>query len=254
MTNSGYDQPLPQAKRGQEAAGYRADGTMVPGRWHTYPEMAAAGLWTTPTDLLKWAMEITAARAGRSTKVLSQQMATEMLTMQKEPSGLGPMLHGTGPAFYFEHGGANEGFRCQVLYFPEIGRGAAVITNSDAGSGLAQEILYALAKEYGWPEYHPREVTTVALDSAAMNQLAGDYPLPASMVGAAQARTMMVRIENGKLTAEVEGLVPKMEFVALEGGKLLAPETGMEMTTIVGKDGRITGLQLGPNKLTKKGR
>jgi len=178
MTNSGYDQPLPAAKKGQEAAGYRPDGSMIAGRWHTYPEMAAAGLWTTPTDLLKWAMEIAAAKAGKSTKVLSQKMATEMLTVQKAPSGLGPMLHGSGHAFYFEHGGSNEGYRCEVMYFPEIGRGAAVMTNSDAGSAVAQEVLYALAAEYHWPEYAPREIERVTLDSATVHAMLGSYTIP----------------------------------------------------------------------------
>ena len=252
MTNSGYDQPLPVAKRGREAAGHRTDGTMIPGRWHTYPEMAAAGLWTTPTDLLRWAMEIAAARAGRSTKVLSQSMATAMLSVQQAPSGLGPLLHGTGPAFYFEHGGANEGFRCMVLYFPELGRGAAVMTNGDAGVGLTQEILYALAKEYRWPEYQPREVRAVTLESARMAQLVGDYPLPASMVGAGVTKTLEVRFEHGMLTAEVAGLLPKTEFVVIDGGTLLSPESGMEMTMIVGNDGRIVGLKLSSTTLTKK--
>ncbi|MBK6308724.1 MAG: beta-lactamase family protein [Gemmatimonadetes bacterium] len=87
MTNSGYDQPLSAARAPHAAAGYRPDGKMVEGRWHTYPEMAAAGLWTTPSDLMKWSMEIAAARAGTSTKVLSQKMATEMLTAQKEAFG-----------------------------------------------------------------------------------------------------------------------------------------------------------------------
>ena len=64
MTNSTYEQPLPAALKGREAAGYKSDGSMVVGRWHTYPEMAAAGLWTTPSDLLHWALEIAAAKAG----------------------------------------------------------------------------------------------------------------------------------------------------------------------------------------------
>ena len=254
MTNSGYDQPLPAGKKGQEAAGYRADGKMVEGRWHTYPEMAAAGLWTTPTDLLKWAMEITAARAGKSTKVLSQKMATEMLTVQKAPSGLGPMLHGSGHGFYFEHGGANEGFRCEVLYFPEIGRGAAVMTNSDAGSGVAQEILYALASEYRWPDYAPREIEPVALDSAAVSQLVGEYPIPSAVSGSTTPTSLVIRSEAGALTVEATGLVQKAAVVALAGGKLMAPETGFEFSMIKAKDGRIAGLDIGSAKLTKKGK
>ena len=254
MTNSGYDQPLPAGKKGQEAAGYRPDGKMVEGRWHTYPEMAAAGLWTTPTDLLKWAMEITAARAGKSTKVLSQKMATEMLTVQKAPSGLGPMLHGSGHAFYFEHGGANEGYRCMVMYFPEIGRGAAVMTNSDAGSAVAQEILYALASEYRWPDYAPREIEPVALDSMVAIDLVGDYPLPAKLVGGALARTVMIRREGGKLTLEAEGIIPKAELVALSPTKLIAPEGGLEATIDLGKNGKVTGIEIGGTKIAKKGK
>ena len=66
MTRSTYDQPLPAARAAEAARAHRRDGTVIPGGWHTYPEMAAAGLWTTPTDLLTWALAIANARAGRS--------------------------------------------------------------------------------------------------------------------------------------------------------------------------------------------
>ncbi len=157
MTRSTYEQPLPVHRRGEEAAGYRVDGARVEGRWHTYPEMAAAGLWTTPTDLLKWAMAVAAARDGASDALLSPEMASQMLTPQKADFGLGPGLGGSGSGFHFGHGGANEGFRCQLIYFPETGQGAAVMTNGDGGSELAQEILLAVASEYGWSDYLPRE-------------------------------------------------------------------------------------------------
>lgn len=252
MSNSTYEQPLPAPRRAQAAAGYRPDGAMVKGRWHTYPEMAAAGLWTTPSDLLKWAMEVTAARAGTSTRILTQKTATAMLTMQKEPSGLGPLLHGTGKGFYFEHGGANEGYRCSVMYFPETGKGAAVMTNSDAGDALAREVLYAIAAEYQWLDYGPREVEPIALDSVTLQQLVGEYPVPQAVVGGTTPVSQVMTVEGGKLYAEVAGFVPRVEMVLVKGDRLLAPETGFEVELSRDKAGAIDGINIGPAVLRRK--
>ena len=251
MTESAYEQPLSDAKASRAAAGHRADGTSIQGRWHTYPEVAAAGLWTTPTDLLKWAMAITNARVGIPDSILSKQSATEMLTVQKEPAGLAPMLHGAGRDFSFERGGSNEGYICQVIYFPELGRGAAIMTNSDAGSGLQKEILYALAKEYDWPDYGPREIQPIALDSATRNQLVGEYPVPAALTGG-KSVSQFIRYEAEALSVEVAGFVPKTALVALADGVLLAPETGFEVRMIRDTGGQITALDIGSARLTKK--
>lgn len=252
MSSSTYEQPLPASRRVEAAAGYRPDGVMVEGRWHTYPEMAAAGLWTTPTDLLKWAIEVTAARSGKSTKVLSQKMATDMLTMQKEPSGLGPMLDGKGRGFNFGHGGANEGYRCQVLYFPETGQGAAVMTNSDAGDALARELLYALAAEYKWADYGPREIEPIVLDSATLRQVAGEYPVPRAVTGAPKSVSQIMTVENGKLYAEVPGFVPKVEMVLIADDRLISPETGFEVQLQRKAGGAIDGINIGSAILRKK--
>jgi CubicO group peptidase (beta-lactamase class C family) len=251
MTSSGYDQPLPAAKVARAATGHRPDGTPVQGRWHTYPEMAAAGLWTTPTDLAKWAIAITASRNGVAGSVLSKKSATDMLTVQKEPAGLGPMLQGTGRAFRFEHGGSNTGYICHVIYFPELGRGAAVMTNSDAGSSLTNEILFALAKEYDWPEYGPREVQPIALDSATVRQLVGEYPVPAKLTDG-RTVSQTIRNESGRLMVEVPGFVPKTALVALADNVLLAPESGFEFHMLRDAAGRVTGIDIGSARLTKK--
>ncbi len=247
MTRSSYEQPLAAGLRGQEAAGHKPDGSVVPGRWHTYPEQGAAGLWTTPTDLLKWAMEITEARAGRSTKVLSQAMATQMLTVQQAPSGLGPMLEGSGRAFHFGHGGANEGFRCEVIYFPELGRGAAVMTNGDNGGTLSREILLAIAAEYQWPESGPREIAAVAVDSTALDRFVGAYsatvPLPA---------TIQVVREGSKLFLSAEGLLPKEEVVFTDSVKVTGLTSGNEAGFVIGKGGRVTALEIGTYRFARK--
>lgn len=247
MTNSGYDQPLAAPRTAKAAAGYRPDGKMVEGRWHTYPEMAAAGLWTTPTDLLKWSMEIAAARAGKSTKVLSQKMATEMLTPHKDAFGLGPALGGKGAGFNFGHGGANEGYRAQVTYFPELGRGAAVMTNSDNGSALAQEILFAIAAEYKWVDFGPREIAPIAADSAALDALTGTYATDKPE----KIRVSLTR-EGGKLYIVEPKYVPRTEVRLLEAGKAIAIETGMEFTFLTDAKGAITGIDLPPMKLTRQ--
>jgi CubicO group peptidase (beta-lactamase class C family) len=250
MANSFFEQPLSAAHAASAAAGHRPDGSMLPGRWHTYPELAAAGLWTTPTDLLKWAMAITAARAGTSGGVISQPMATAMLTPQKGPAGIGPMLDGTGDAFKFGHGGSNEGYVCQLIYFPALGRGAAVMSNSDNGV-LTQEILYAIAKEYQWPDYGPREIVPVAFDSATIAQLVGEYPEPLRITQGKQT-SQFVTYEGGKLLVEVPGFVPKTAMVLLAGDRLISPEIGYEFSLIRDRRGRITSLDLGSAIVTKK--
>ena len=58
MTSSTFEQPLPAALVALTASGHGAEQAPVQGRWHIYPEMAAAGLWTTPTDLARFAIEV----------------------------------------------------------------------------------------------------------------------------------------------------------------------------------------------------
>ena len=94
MKNSTYEQPLPDGKAPQAATGHRGNGNQVTGKWHTYPEIAAAGLWTTPTDLAKFALEVQQAYAGKSRNVLSQAMTRQFLTKQSGEYGLGIGLGG----------------------------------------------------------------------------------------------------------------------------------------------------------------
>ncbi|HKG98317.1 MAG TPA: serine hydrolase domain-containing protein, partial [Pyrinomonadaceae bacterium] len=149
MKHSTYEQPLSKDWQQQAATGHRPKGEAVKGKWHTYPEMAAAGLWTTPSDLARFAIEIQKSRAGKSNKVLSKEMTSEMLTAVMGEYGLGIGVGREGRAATFSHGGSNEGFRCMMFAYTETGQGAVVMTNSDNGSALAGEILRSIAAEYG---------------------------------------------------------------------------------------------------------
>ncbi len=163
MTSSTYQQPLPHELESTAATGYRPSGKAVSGRWHVYPEMAAAGLWSTPSDLARYVIEIQLTHEGKSQKVLSQNMVKQMLTKQAEgadgPIGLGPFVHEVGSSRYFEHDGGDDGFVCKFVGYLDRGQGAVVMTNSDTGGQLVREVLNAIAEVYGWPSWPGSENT-----------------------------------------------------------------------------------------------
>ena len=97
MADSSYEQPLPPARAATTAGGTYSDGKPVHGKWHIYPEMAAAGLWTTPSDLSRFAIEIALSKNGKSNRILSQKMTNEMLTPVLEEVGLGFFLDKQNP-------------------------------------------------------------------------------------------------------------------------------------------------------------
>jgi CubicO group peptidase (beta-lactamase class C family) len=151
MTNSTYQQPLPPDREKQAARAHNAGGKAMDVKWHVYPEQAAAGLWTTPTDLAKFAIEVQLELQGKSQRVLNQRTAEEMIT----PVGVGPFAVGftiekDGEGWYFTHGGSNWGFQCDLYAHRAKGYGVAVMTNSDSGGRLAVEIRNRVARAYGW--------------------------------------------------------------------------------------------------------
>jgi CubicO group peptidase (beta-lactamase class C family) len=155
MSNSTYEQPLPEAKLKMAATGYVPDGSMTKGKRHTYPEMAAAGLWTTSEDLARFAIDIQQALQGKSTNVLSQAMATKMLTpFVEEFIGLGIFIDRKKDDLYFQHGGWDEGFSSQLVAHKDKGYGVVILTNSNHPDFI-NELVRSVAHTYNWSNYVP---------------------------------------------------------------------------------------------------
>ena len=153
MTESFYTQPAPAGKAGVLATAYHPDGSPVPGKYHVYPEEAPAGLWTNPTDLCKYIIETQLSYAGKSAKVLDAEHTRLRLTPYVDSfAALGVFINKKGGILYFQHGGANEGFRCQYYGSVEGGEGVAVMVNSDNG-GILSEVVAAVATVYGWKDF-----------------------------------------------------------------------------------------------------
>lgn len=155
MDNSTYLQPFPPELSHTSATAHLRDGSPIEGSWHTYPEMAAAGLWTTPTDLAKFAIEIQKSVSGESNIILSRETVRQMLTEEKAGYGLGLALGGVNDSTWFRHGGSNAGFKCDMAAFTKLGKGAVIMTNGDRGGSLISEIYRSLSKVYGWNIFKP---------------------------------------------------------------------------------------------------
>jgi CubicO group peptidase (beta-lactamase class C family) len=175
MTQSTYEQPLPEAMRARAASGYDREGKKVEGDWHVYPEMAAAGLWTTPRDLAKYVIAVQNANLGRS-HFLPPQLVHAMLKPGMNNHGLGPVISADG--LRFGHGGADDGFQAEVTGFLDGRAGVVVMANSDNGGQIAQELLLTLAQLYGWPGMKPDERVIVAVPLATLDKLVGKYAIP----------------------------------------------------------------------------
>jgi CubicO group peptidase (beta-lactamase class C family) len=136
---------------GEVALPYLSNGKPLANGPRIHPELAAAGLWTTPSDLARYALGVTAALAGESS-VISAATAREMLTRVTGDFGLGPFLSGNTSRKLFAHSGGNFGYRCFLVAY-EDGEGAVVMTNGDRGDELTEQVIRAVARVYGWPDY-----------------------------------------------------------------------------------------------------
>lgn len=255
MTNSTYSQPLPGDWRKKAASGHRGDGSTVEGKIHIYPEMAAAGLWTTPTDLAKFAIEVQLSFAGRSNKILSRQLTEKMVTPFMEAGnpdnfvGLGFFVEMFGNSIYFGHGGADEGFRAQLLMHREKGYGAVVMVNSDNGQ-ILDEVVRGIAKVYNWDDFLPPLEEIISLDASKLDEYTGRFQVnPDRILTITRGEgklivkptagnkfellpireSTFVRRDQDTRYAFVKGGVSELRLVFEGGGGVTAPKVSAEM-------------------------
>src|SRR5690242_6598309 len=228
MTNSTYAQPLPDDWRPKAASGHRADGSLVAGKIHVYPEMAAAGLWTTPTDLAKFGIEVQLSYAGRSNKVLPKELIDKMVTPFMETAALGFFVDKRGNSVYFGHDGADEGFRALMLMSRDKGYGAVVMVNSDNGQ-IMGEVVRSIAREYNWDEFLPPVNEVISLEGAKLDEYTGRFKVNPD-------RILTVANEQGKLMARPTA-ENKFELLPVADGTFIRRDQNIKYTFARGAAG-----------------
>jgi CubicO group peptidase (beta-lactamase class C family) len=231
MKHSTYEQPLPPERADDAATGHVSGGRAVPGKWHVYPEMAAAGLWTTPSDLARFAIEIQRSFAGKSRKVLSPEMTRQMLTRQISSAGLGLFLEGKDRSARFSHGGRDEGFDATLVAYTEGGQGAVIMTNANVDGDLFGEVLRSIASEYGWPDYLPKERELAHVDPQVYREYAGEYSF-------ASSRVLRVTADGDRLFGQITDENEKHELFP-ESATRFFSEIGPSLTFVRDEEGHV---------------
>jgi CubicO group peptidase (beta-lactamase class C family) len=178
MTASTFTQPMPAPVAARAASGYFADGSEVPGGWHVYPEMAAAGLWTTASDLARFALAVQRSYRGAPNSFLPSSIVGQMLAYQRSDEvGLGFFLKGNNIRMEFSHGGRDEGFDSFLSATARSGQAVAIMINANDNSSAVTRIRTLVARLYGWPNERPLPVTPrpARVPPSAIDAIAGRY-------------------------------------------------------------------------------
>lgn len=204
MADSSYDQDFP-SRHGEVAVGHHLDGTPLSGGWRVQPELAGAGLWTTPSDLCRVGVEVARAVDGRS-GLLSGGMAKGMVTAQVAGGfGLGTAVEVDGGP-RFGHTGGNAGYGCWLFTWPSAGASVAVMVNNEMAQEVLWSVLAAAERLYGRGgagsagvagAYRVRDdfVVRVVEDGGLVLQLPGQRPLGLRSVGEGRFRTVALDCE-----------------------------------------------------------
>jgi CubicO group peptidase (beta-lactamase class C family) len=236
MLESSFQQPQPPDRAKLTASGYYQDRRPVPGRWHIYPEMAAAGLWTTPSDLARFAIGIQEAYTGKSDRTISKAMAHQMLAEVKNTYGLGVGVHGIGSMLRFGHGGRDEGFDADLEAYAETGQGAAIMINANDNSRMIPRIMDAIAREYHWPNF-----STVTQPNRRRVEV-GEETLVARSGRYEFANNQMMTLVAGpgRLQTLVDGL-PDEEFLPESEDRFFSAQRDAVATFLKGDNGQFDG-------------
>lgn len=240
MTSSSYRQPMAPARHRRAAHGTSPDGSALPGRWRIYPEMAAAGLWTTPSDLARFAIGIARSLRGEEGALLRPETARQMLTRRLGNWGLGVDLSATDVPRQFSHTGRTIGFTSMLIAYPDTCQGAVVMTNGDEGGWLIQELMRSIGDAYNWPERRPSQVQAATkLTDGIAARFVGTYRLRDHP---AERFTISLK-PDGALYWARDGRVGRDLLPAGEA-RLFSPDSVMTIEVVEPAEARATVVRL----------
>ena len=238
MKHSTYEQPLPRSWQSSAATSHPWKNHPLPGKWYIHPELAAAGLWTTPSDLARALLEVQLAFQGKSNRFLSVSKAAEMITpINDRPVGIGFFAWDKGEAAAFGHNGKNEGAEAIMSAYKNTGKGAVIMINANEGFPLLGEIQRSIARAYDWPGYFDEDKKPALISSNVLASCVGRYATKAGL-------KFSVANQNGTLFLKCGDQAP-IELRPISETKFSIPILNDAEVTFSKTDkGEVNGLNL----------
>lgn len=246
MTSSSFAQPIDAVRGRNAAAAVGPDGTPLEGGWRINPELAAAGMWTTPEDLARFLIAVSMAVRGEDHSLLRASSAQELMREGPGNWGLGVDLGSSAAPRRFSHTGHTVGFSSAYMMFPDTCQGAVVMTNADEGGWLVTEVLRAIGEAYSWPARSPLPVQRhVEITDGIAGHFVGTYRLrdfPAE-------RFSITRKQDGSLYWARTGHIGR-DLLAEHAGTLFSPDSRMTLESAdpTAQRARVIELSFGGGK------
>lgn len=226
MNSSTYENPLPEKYHYKAASGHNSDGTVISGKWHTYPEMAAAGLWSTPSELLMWAHEMQQTLQTQKDGFLSTKTVNEMIKDYGNNQGLGPYT----VEHVFGHGGSTEGFISDLRIWKDHPISVAIMVNCSRGNSFIQELFLGIAEEYNLPGIYHRLRKYNAQSKEELAQYEGTYEFSKDSRATIKVKDNGLEFTGGPASAPIY-LLPEKDLT------FFSVDTGLYFNFIREKDG-----------------
>ncbi len=209
---STYQQPLPESLSNITSIAYPYFANEAIGGNNIYPESAAAGLWTNPTELATILIEVQKAVKGKSSQ-FKKETIDEMLSPQKAADfmGIGFFLGSEGDSLRFGHSGWNKGFVSQATAYKNIEYGAVIMVNSNEGNSLLREIMRAIAVEYEYPDFTSMPAVYIETDMDEVRSYIGIY-------ADSDNNELVIKVSNDKVFLSYENQDP-IELFKTESGE-----------------------------------
>ncbi|OYQ42931.1 serine hydrolase domain-containing protein [Flavobacterium aurantiibacter] len=184
LQRTNFQQPLNNQLSNNIAVGYSAAPWFV-AEQYVYPQLAAAGLNTTATDLATILAEMMKAEKDES-QILSRR-SFETMTQPVAEVSSGTYLEQTGTGLfllrrtdsrqqYFEHQGVNAGYVTYAFGSLKLGKGVVIMINSgDDFNGFAAEVRRAVAKAYQWSDFLPEPIKMIRKSTSELQRYVGRY-------------------------------------------------------------------------------
>ncbi|MHC5248447.1 serine hydrolase domain-containing protein [Enterococcus sp. LJL90] len=150
MTNSFYPENYAFFAEKDCVKGYNKDNELIANNYSIYPYASGAGLWSTPRDLAKLLVEISAIFSNKSQLGIEKNFYDEMKTAPDYASyaGLGVFLDVVENQIEFSSFGWGQGYQCGLLFYPETAQGLVVMTNKDSGVHQLKGVIGAIFEEW----------------------------------------------------------------------------------------------------------